>query len=81
MPGHGERMLFDLSSDDLDPAPGFTTAGGGDYSYDSGIDDLFTLVRTGATYLDVHSGSGVEPVIRVDITDVQFQDWSDYYCS
>jgi hypothetical protein len=38
-------------------------------------------VRTGATYLDVHSGSGVEPVIRVDITDVQFQDWSDYYCS
>ena len=82
IPGHGDRILYDLSStDQFLGDSGLRITGGGIYSLDSGIDALFTLVRTGATYLDVHTGSGSEPAIRVDLTDVQFEDWNEYYCS
>ena len=80
LPGHGNRLLYDLTSEDTYLDDGFSVAGSQDYSYNGEIDNLFTLVRTGSTYIDVHTGSA-EPALRIDLTDVQFQNWSDYYCS
>ena len=74
------RMLHDFTTDDVDPAAGFTVAGSEYYSFTEGIETLFGLVRTGRTYLDVHRNSDPEPELRVDVTPVHFEDWSDYFC-
>jgi hypothetical protein len=81
IPGHGGRMLFDLTAEDTYPDDGITVAGGGPYSYDASIENLFNLVRSGSTYIDVHTGSEPEGAIRVDLAQVEFEDWSEYYCS
>jgi hypothetical protein len=60
---------------------GFTVAGGGIYSLDTSIESLFDLVRSGRTYVDVHTTSAPEEAVRADITEVEFEDWSGYYCS
>jgi hypothetical protein len=80
-PGNGDRMLYDLTTADLNPAAGFTVAGGGTYSFTTSIESLFGLVRNGNTYIDVHSTVNPGGEIRYDITAVQFEDWSDYFCS
>lgn len=80
-PGNGDRMLYDLTTEDMNPEPGFTAAGGGYYSFTTSIESLFGLVRSGKTYVDVHPGSPAEGALRADLTDVQFEDWSGYYCS
>jgi hypothetical protein len=75
----GDRLLYDFTAQSP-PVDGVTVAGNRDYTNEGGIDALFTLVRTGATYVEVHTGSAA-PAIRVDLTSIQFKDWSDYYCS
>ena len=80
-PGNGGRMLYDLTTTDLDLSPGFTVAGGGVYSYTTSIQSLFELVRSGNTYIDVHTRADPEGALRADLKDVQFEDWSGYYCS
>jgi hypothetical protein len=78
-PGHANRMIFDFP--DLDGAPGFPLQGATDYSYSTSAGDLFELVRAGQVYLDIHTRSPAEEEARADLTVVQFEDWSGYYCS
>jgi hypothetical protein len=75
------RMLWDLTTDDLNPDPGYTVAGGGDYSPTTDIANLFGLVQTGRTYIDVHTGGATQPVIRADVTQIHSEDWTDNVCS
>jgi CHRD domain-containing protein len=78
-PGHGERVVYILP--DFDPGPGFALGATTDYSHTTSIETLFQLVRSGQTYLDIHTASHPEGTARADLTAVQFEDWSGYYCS
>jgi hypothetical protein len=78
-PGGSGRMLYDFTS--TNPDPGSTVAGSAEYSHDTGVDNIFELVRSGRTYVDVHTSSNPTPTAQADLTDVEFEDWSEYYCS
>lgn len=78
-PGRADRVVYILP--DFDPGPGFAMAATTDYSYSTSIETLFELVRAGQTYLDIHTASHPEGTGRADLTAVQVEDWSGYYCS
>jgi uncharacterized protein Usg len=78
-PGHDDRVVYILP--DFDMGPGFPMAGNTDYSYTTSIETLFQLVRAGQTYLDIHTASHPEGTGRADLTSVQVEDWTGYYCS
>jgi CHRD domain-containing protein len=80
-PGNGGRMLYNIPVMNLSPGPDFQSAGTVDYSYTTSIDNLFQMVRSGQTYLDVHTVEHPEGAIRADLTQTQFEDWSGYFCS
>lgn len=79
--GGNNRILNDLTTADLNPDPGFTVAGGGEYSHSSDIQNLFDMVRSRWTYIDVHTAANPGPALRADVVPTEFEDWSDYYCS
>jgi CHRD domain-containing protein len=81
VPGHDGRMLYNIPVTNLVPGSDFESAGTLDYSYTTSIDNLFQTVRSGQTYLDVHTVAHPEGAIRADLTQVQLEDWSGYFCS
>jgi hypothetical protein len=78
-PGHADRVVYIFP--DFAPGPGFAMGATTDYSYSTSIETLFELVRAGQTYLDIHTASHPEGTARADLTSVQFEDWTGYYCS
>jgi hypothetical protein len=78
-PGNGNRIIYFIP--DYEPGPGFPKEGSSDYSYDASIETLFQLVLAGQAYLDLHTASHPEGVARADLTSLQVDDWSGYYCS
>jgi hypothetical protein len=79
IPGNGNRIIYFIH--DYDPGPGFSTEGSSDYSFNTPIETLFQLVLAGQASLDIHTASHPEGVARADLTSVQVEDWSGYYCS
>lgn len=78
-PGNANRIVYILPDTDL--GPGFPFSGSTYYSFTTPITTLFELVRSGQTYLDIHTASHPEGIGRADLTTVHFEDWSGYYCS
>jgi hypothetical protein len=74
------RLLWDLTTPDYDPAPGYTASQSSEYSHDADIGNLLGLVRDKRTYIDVHTSGNTQPSIRADITQVNFQDWATSTC-
>ena len=79
--GGSNRILYDLTTADLNPDPGFTVAGGGEYSHSSDIQNLFDMVRSRRTYIDVHTAANRGSALRADVVPTEFADWSDNHCS
>jgi hypothetical protein len=76
------RLLWDLTTPDDKYSPGYTAAQSSQYSHDTDIGNLFGLVRDGRTYIDVHTKSTSEPILRADVTHINFRDWeTEHVCS
>jgi hypothetical protein len=76
------RLLWDLTRPDDEYSPGYTAAQSIEYSHDTDIGNLFNLVRDGRTYIDVHTKSASEPILRADVTHMDFNDWeTEHACS
>jgi hypothetical protein len=77
-----DRLLWDLTTPDDAYSPGYTAARSTEYSFQMDIAYLFSLVREGRTYIDVHTHGASEPVLRVDVTHLNFRDWeTEHVCS
>ena len=76
------RLLWDLTTPDDAYSPGFNVAQSMQYSHDTDIGNLFGLVRDGRTYIDVHADNASDPVLRADVTHMDFRDWeTEHACS
>jgi hypothetical protein len=76
------RLLWDLTTPDDEYSPGYNVAQSVEYSHDTDIGNLFGLVRDGRTYIDVHTTSASEPILRADVTHIHFTDWeTEHACS
>lgn len=80
-PGSAGRILYEIPESDAEPGPDFGTVGALDYSYTTSIESLFQLLRSGQTYIDIHTASQPDGELRADLTEVRFEDWSGYFCS
>lgn len=75
---HDDGILYAFPMEG--PEAGFIPASSAVYDYPTPMPILFAVTRAGQAYIDIHTVGQPEGTARADLTSVDFQDWSGYYC-